>query len=293
MVFSEVTGLRAMPEHYERRAPVTKRTCAYCGEGSDLTNEHVFPECFRKTFGAISTAKTSTGEKAITSALEIGDVCARCNSGPLSQLDAYLCGLNDEYFSKIVHPGGRIRFIFDFDLLLRMLLKLGYNVARARKWPLRNWQGTAPYILGKAPYPSGLRVFLQLMIPTPVEKTNLPVSPGATEVPPWPMSVYVVDVSSFPGLMSGCWMSVWSYRFFVLREDMQVPRVIRKRAIAKWLKNTRGASELTRRGVATIYASSVEVLDAVSDSPIFHKQLSLARKLKSAVESKKSRPRNR
>ena len=50
------------------------RTCAYCGQGSNLTNEHVFPECFRKTFKAITTTKTPTGEKAILDDLEIHDV---------------------------------------------------------------------------------------------------------------------------------------------------------------------------------------------------------------------------
>ena len=269
----------------------TGRTCAYCGQGSELTNEHVFPECFRKTFEPISTAKTPTGEKAILSGLEIHDVCARCNSGPLSQLDTYLCALNDKYYSKIVRPGDRVRFQYDFDLLLRMLLKIGYNVARARKWPLGHWQDATQYILGKTPCPAAFRIFLQLMIPTPVKKTNLPVSSGTAEVPPWPMSVYPIDVSSLPCLMAGSWLSVWSYRFFVLREDKQVPRGVRQRAVARWLKNTKGAYELTRRGIATIYASSVEVLDAVKDSPIFHEQLSLARKLKSATELKKSRLR--
>jgi len=127
------------------------------------------------------------------------------------------------------------------------------------------------------------------MIPTPVRNTNLPVSPGTTEVPPLPMRVYLVDVSSHSGLMSVYFVSFWSYRFFVLREDMQVPGGKRKQAIAKWLKNTKGAKELTCRGVATIYPSSVMLLDDAKHSPIFHEQLSKARKLKFATELKKSR----
>lgn len=271
----------------------TKRICAYCSHESDLTNEHVFPECFRRTFDAISIAKTPSGEKAILSALEIHDVCGRCNSGPLSQLDSYLCSLNDKYFSKIVHAGDHVRFEYDFDLVARMLLKIGYNVARARKWPLGNWLDAAPYVLGEASCPSGFRVFLQLMIPTPVKKTDLPVSPGTIEVPPLPIRVYLADVSSFPGLISAYSISVWSYRFFVLRENMQVPRDMRQRGTTKWLKmkSTKGAYELTRRRVAKIYASSVEALDDAKSSPIFHEQLSQARKLKSATEVRKSRPR--
>ena len=121
----------------------TGRICAYCGQGSNLTSEHVFPECFGKTFEAITTARTSSGEKVILADLKIHDVCVGCNNGPLSQVDTHLCELNDKYFSKIVRPGDHVRFEFDFDQLVRMLLKIGYNVARARKWPLRN--GKTPY----------------------------------------------------------------------------------------------------------------------------------------------------
>lgn len=170
-----------------------------------------------------------------------------------------------------------------------MLLKIGYNVARARKWPLGHWSDAAGYILGNASCPAGLHNFLQLMIPTPVEKTNRSVTPGTTEVPPWPMSVYPIDVSRLPGLASGSWVSIWSYRFFLVREDAQVLRSMRQRTLAKCWKNTPGAVELTRRGVATIYASSAEVLDAVKNSPIFDEQLSQARKLKAATELKRSR----
>jgi len=267
----------------------TERACAYCGHGSDLTNEHVLPKCFRKTFKAITTAKTPAGEKAILADLEIHDVCSGCNHGPLSRLDTYLCELNDKYFLKIVRPGDHVRFEFDFDQLLRVLLKIGYNVARARKWPLGNWQEVPLYILGTSPCPSGFRVFVQLMIPTPVQRTNLPVLPGTTEVPPLPLRVYPDDVSSYPGLISVHWVSFWSYRFFVLQEDTQVPRGKREQAIAKWLRKKKGAKELNRRGVATMYASSVMVLDGANESPIFHEQLSKARELKSAMELKKSR----
>ena len=266
-----------------------RRHCAYCGRINDLTNEHVFPDCFQKTFKPITPTKTLAGEKAILSALKIHDVCGRCNSGPLSRLDAYLCELNDSYFSKIVRPGACIRFRYDFDLLLRMLLKIGYNVARARKWPLGHWENTSQYVLGKASCPVGLHIFLQLMIPTPVEKANLLVTPGTTEVPPWPMSVYPIDVSNFPGLLSGSWVSIWSYRFFLLRERPQFSHAIRQRTLTKCWKNTPGSVELTRSGTATIYASSVDVLEAVKHSRVFDEQLVQARKLKAANESNRSR----
>ena len=170
-----------------------------------------------------------------------------------------------------------------------MVLKVGYNVARARKWPLGDWMDTVLYILGESPCPSGFHMFVQLMIPTPVQKTNLPVSVGTTEVPPLPMRVYSIDVSAYPGLRSAYWVSFWSYRFFILRENTQLPHSKRKQGIAKWLKNTKGAKELNHQGVATMYASSVMVLDDAKESPVFHEQLSRVRQLKLAAELKKSR----
>src|SRR5215813_1279618 len=121
--------------------------CAYCGEVRVLTNEHIFPDCFQKTFDGINIAKTPSGDKAIAGGHEIGDVCGCCNNGPLSQLDTYFCALNDQYFSTIVYPADFIRFQFDFDYLLRALLKIGYNVARTRSWPLSNWIDATDYIL--------------------------------------------------------------------------------------------------------------------------------------------------
>jgi hypothetical protein len=258
------------------------RVCSYCGEGGVLTKEHVFPDCFQRTFKPITPTKTPDGEKAILSPLEIQDVCARCNNELLSRLDEYLCDLNDLYFSKIVRAGDRIRFRYGWDFLLRMLLKIAYNVARARKEPVTTWQGATEYILRGGRCPAEFHIFLQLMIPTPANRANRPLSPGTTDVPPWPMSVYQIDVSGFPGLNSGFWISVWSYRFFVLREDQHTLASTRRRTLAKCSKNTPGAYELTRRGTATVYASSVDVLEAVKNSRIFDEQLSQARKLKAA-----------
>jgi hypothetical protein len=271
----------------------TGRTCVYCGRREALTGEHVVPDCFQKSFEAISIAKTSTGDKAILSAQQIHDVCACCNNGPLSRLDSYLCFLNDRYFLKTVHAGHRVRFEYDFDLLQRMLLKIGYNVARTRHWPLGTWQqATATrYILEGTVRPSGLRIFLQILVPTPVTKTRLPVSPGTNEIGPLPWHAELKDVSSVPGLDFLYSMSFWSYRFFVLWGDMQAGRDIRRQATARWLRNKdrNGAYELTSRGVVTVYASSVTALDALKDDPAFLDQLAKARKLKSEIDSKQSR----
>lgn len=268
----------------------TGRSCVYCGQSRNLSNEHVVPECYHKALGeTISIVKTPTEDKAIPNPQEIGDVCAACNSGPLSCLDSYLADLTKKYFSTIVHPADCIRFQYDFNLLLRFILKVAYNVARTRNWPIEIFQQAREFILGEKPCPSGLRIFLQLLIPTPARQTTLPVTPGTTEVPPLPWRADLYDVSSFRGLVFACSVSFMSYRFFILWEDMNVPSAIRKRSVARWLKENKGASELTRKGRATVYASSLTVLDAVKGNPTFEKQLSMARKLKADMKLKDSK----
>jgi hypothetical protein len=272
----------------------TGRKCAYCDTTENLTNEHVIPDFYHKAFGeAISIVKTQTEEKAISNPQEIGDVCANCNNVTLSRLDSYLAALTNKYFSTIVQPGNRVRFEYDFDVLLRVLLKVAYNVARTRNWPIAVFQEAREFILGKKPCPSGLRIFLQLLVPTPARKTDLPLKPGTTEVPPLPWRADLYGLGGFPGLAFACSVSFMSYRFFILREDESVPTNLRKRSVARWLKQNNGATELTDKGSATVYASSVTVLDAVKGNPTFEAQLAKARKLKAEMQVKDSKCRNR
>jgi len=269
----------------------TGRRCAYCDATGDLTNEHVVPDFYHKAFGeTISIVKTQAEEKAIPNPQEIKDVCANCNNVALSRLDNYLAALTDKYFSTIVQPGDRVRFEYEFDRLLGVLLKVTYNVARTRKWPIAVFHEAREFILGEKPRPSGFRVFLQLLVPTPAEKTRLPLTPGTIEVPPLP---WRVDLYEVPELAFAISVSFLSYRFFILRENEKTPANVRKRSLARWLKQNNGATELADKGTASVYASSVTVLDALQGNPTFEAQLAKARKLKAEMNLKNSQRRNR
>ena len=61
----------------------------------------------------------------------IKDVCAACNSGPLSALDDYARSLYFRFFAKRYQSIKRATFEYDFDKLSKWLLKIGYNSARA------------------------------------------------------------------------------------------------------------------------------------------------------------------
>lgn len=260
------------------------RSCAYCDGTTDLTNEHVIPECYVKTLGpTISIVKTPAEDKAIPNAQEIGDVCAVCNNGPLSLLDTSLASLSQQYFSRIVHPGDRIRFSYDFDQLLRLVLKLGYNVARTRGWPLAVFKEARRYILGREKCPPRLHLFLQLLIPTPEKDCKYTVPPGTQEIPPLPWHAELRDVSSFPGLASEVSISFMSYRFFIVQEDLSVSTAVRKASLKKWLKENKGTHELIREGYSVVHSSSVTVVEVLEKDPAFGKQLAKAIELKARM----------
>ena len=117
--------------------------------------------------------------------------------------------------------------------------------------------------------------------------SHLPVTPGTTEVPPLPWRADLYDVSGFLGIAFACSVSFMSYRFFILREDKKVSASVQKRSVARWLKQNKGATELTNKTSATVYASSVTVLDALKGNPTFEAQLAKARNLKAEMERKR------
>lgn len=265
------------------------RVCAYCGSGSDLTNEHLFPECiYERTQGSmISIALTPEGDKAIGGALEIGDVCARCNNEKLSALDAYICELHDRYFKTIVHSGDRVDFRFDFDRLLRWLLKTGYNTARARGWHIKKESTLPQYILGEVARPAGFRVFLQLIIPTPTSSREWKVKPDAAEIPPAPGRIDLLDVSKLAGFNMAYVVSLNSYLFHIFKEVEAVPRKIRNLVMRNLLKNMPGAYEITDKSRAIVYSSSLDFMTLADRNSVLLRHLEMMQQHNERLKKRK------
>jgi hypothetical protein len=73
---------------------------------------------------------SSRAKKVFSGDMTIADVCSDCNNGPLSELDAYICALYDQYFFRFPERGDVVDFEYDWSLLGRWLLKISYNAAR-------------------------------------------------------------------------------------------------------------------------------------------------------------------
>ncbi|WP_368879598.1 hypothetical protein [Proteus terrae] len=108
-----------------------KKSCAFCGGKKDLTREHIFPSGIIESFETDLITINNKNKYHFRGDLVIKDVCSICNNNALSQLDGYFIKLFKNYMSVPLTPGESITFEYDYNLLLRELLKISYNSARA------------------------------------------------------------------------------------------------------------------------------------------------------------------
>jgi hypothetical protein len=201
----------------------------------------------------------------------IADVCEACNNGPLSELDAYTCTLFERYFTHLVRPGDCIKFEFDFDLLLRWLVKVAYNVARARRgtWPVAALAEVRPYTLGKEKKRPRSRLLLQLVPPATMKPGTLEHFPAATEVPPIFHRVATFDTKSAPGFYSGFLITLNSYHFYLFLEEPETKPQLRERVFKALVREIPGGYRLFPGKRAVIYPSSLDMFEvALRSGPL-------------------------
>jgi len=144
------------------------RTCVFCGRSGGLTKEHLYPECLQARRSGKRVYSTAAAPESFVgpSALQIGDVCARCNNETLSQLDNYFCKLFDSQIrDRVIREGDVISFQYDYSKLTRWLLKVLYNNSRAagaEKKYADHLRSYASFMMGHASIPNELMLLLRL-----------------------------------------------------------------------------------------------------------------------------------
>lgn len=139
--------------------------CAFCSNLSVLTREHVWPRCIVDRTPQYNAHFRGESGKFFSGDLMVKDVCGKCNNGPLSELDSYICDLYDTQLHAIVQPRQSILFRHTYSLLLRWLLKISYNSARANHSDVDALRGFTPYILFGGDPPPNVAVHLELIRP--------------------------------------------------------------------------------------------------------------------------------
>lgn len=106
------------------------KVCSYCDHKRKLTKEHIWPKCIINRMPELEAKYIGNQDKFTSAELVVRDVCAECNNTKLSKLDDYLCFLYDKYFKYYVEEIDNLTFEYNYELLLRVLLKITYNNAR-------------------------------------------------------------------------------------------------------------------------------------------------------------------
>ena len=150
----------------------SKRKCGFCSSIDDLTREHIFPNSVLKRYEDMLSINDKS-DKAFKADLVVKDVCGTCNNGVLSDLDSKFIALFDKYMHIPALPGDSVEFEYDYNDLLRELLKISYNSARASSDGIKAIKALrkyVPYILGKVNAADD--VMLRLQIVTSSKKLN-------------------------------------------------------------------------------------------------------------------------
>ena len=103
------------------------KKCAYCDIKTKLTKEHIWPKCLITRMPNLTFRYIGSQDKFVTSELVISDVCSKCNNEKLSKLDSYFCSLYDKYFKIFHEEKNQFIFEYNYDLLLRSLLKIIFS----------------------------------------------------------------------------------------------------------------------------------------------------------------------
>mgnify|MGYP005990257315 CR=1 FL=1 len=149
------------------------RVCAFCRDQKNLSREHIFPNGVIRKFEYDMLSYTDKSDKMFKADLVVKDVCESCNNGTLSKLDSSFVQLYEDFIRTPLLPGSNAEFNFDYNLLLRELLKISFNSARASAdgfKAVKALKKYVPYILGKVHEASD--VMLRLQIVTSSKKLN-------------------------------------------------------------------------------------------------------------------------
>lgn len=105
--------------------------CAFCNNQDKLTKEHIWPKSIIDKFQYDLDTYNPNIDRLIRAEPVIKDVCAECNNVKLSLLDSYISRMYDGYLYKQLNPGDYAYLKYDYEKLLRALLKISYNSSRA------------------------------------------------------------------------------------------------------------------------------------------------------------------
>ncbi|WP_448724575.1 hypothetical protein [Pseudomonas farris] len=144
--------------------------CAYCGPTENkITREHIIPKFiyeYQSEHHKIS-GWNEVAKKTISGEIKVKDVCDNCNNNILGKLDYYAKQfLSQHGVLTDIFLSEEMELKYDYDLLLRWLLKLSFNAARQDGTQAPLFVDSVPYMLGlRAEEPLNIDVVVQVLKP--------------------------------------------------------------------------------------------------------------------------------
>ena len=122
-----------------------------------MTREHVIPSfayALQKTVESKIIGWNEVANRMVGGEAKVKDVCEMCNSGPLSVLDSYGKGLLESAGVLVRdYPKIDLTLEYDYDQLLRWLLKISFNSSRTDGAHSHLFEKYANYMLGRGQTP--------------------------------------------------------------------------------------------------------------------------------------------
>jgi len=152
------------------------KLCAYCGGGGSLTREHIIPDFLYRQYPEHKFGYHSKARRYLKYEAKIHDVCMDCNSGPLSALDAYGKSFVEENHCHRQFVERRdIHIWYDYDMLLRWLLKISYNMIRASGRETTSIKPWVEFILNNQRRPGSSEICVEIIRNERISREDRPL----------------------------------------------------------------------------------------------------------------------
>jgi hypothetical protein len=142
-----------------------------------LTREHVLPAfiyAIQKKTKQKCIGWNEVTEKMVGGELKVKDVCGKCNSEVLGQLDGYAKSILTESGILVEnYIKNHITLTYDYNRLVRWLLKVSFNSSRTDGAHAHLFEEHIPFILGHAPTPIRTKVTVIAYMAAPKYSTPL------------------------------------------------------------------------------------------------------------------------
>jgi hypothetical protein len=141
-------------------------TCAYCRKPGKITREHLYPQFLLRYCGKSFLGYNEAADKVLPGERVIRDVCSKCNNEALGALDGYGYSYFQANKLDLSFTNERTtEILYDYDLLLRWVLKISYNSFRTVDFFDDPFASLVPYILTgrNRPKTKFVQMFLEII----------------------------------------------------------------------------------------------------------------------------------